>query len=276
MLTLQTELDQINGFFQHVEKVIHEDSRNSEAFRFLDILSQAHKKTISQVEDLYKSLNIADAFPDIQGLPLEFVHVLLMARDLKMNIRERAIGTFFEWDKLDRASGGRDQALGNLPATLFLVSLTHIVSGTKLYQQTRKAISKRTPALLTAIRKFNKYCTELTKLYEPEWNFPLPAQLPEELNALKDDSSLLADVWVTKVSPTVPRWLEDAGVRSGIRAVLAKDRCSEERRRLSLEAENCCRWYGSELAATELAVRLPKSKFIGRLRCIELITRFYR
>jgi hypothetical protein len=47
--------------------------------------------------------------PDIN---LEFVRTLLMARDLKINIRKRAIGSFFEWEKLDRAVGGRDGTLG--------------------------------------------------------------------------------------------------------------------------------------------------------------------
>ena len=112
VLTLQTELDEISGFFRHVKKAISEDPSNSEARRFLDSLCRTHEETISKVEGLYNSLNITDSFPEIQGLPLEFVRLLLMARDLKINIRKRAIGTFFEWDKLDRASGGRDQPLG--------------------------------------------------------------------------------------------------------------------------------------------------------------------
>ncbi|PIL33336.1 hypothetical protein GSI_04787 [Ganoderma sinense ZZ0214-1] len=237
VLTLQTELDSVHQYFHHVKKLISENS-NPEAPRFLESLYRTHKETVGKVEELYSSLNVTDVFPEIQGLPLEFVRVLLMARDLKINIRKRAIGTFFEWDKLDRASG------------------------TKLHQQTRKAISRRTPALLTGIRKFNKYCADLKKLYEPAWNFPLPSQLPEELNALREDSSLLSDVWVTKVAPTTPQWLENPDVRTGIRAVLAKDRCREERRRLEREAENCCQWYGRELAATELAMRLSKNAAI--------------
>ena len=109
---MQTELDEITGFFRHVKKVISEDTGNPEAHRFFDSLCRTHQETVGQVEELYNSLNITDAFPEIQGLPLEFVRTLLMARDLKINIRKRAIGTFFEWDKLDRASGGRDQPLG--------------------------------------------------------------------------------------------------------------------------------------------------------------------
>ena len=57
----------------------------------------------------------------------------------------------------------------------------------------------------------------------------------------------------------MPRWLTDIMVRKGIQAVLAKDRCLEERRRLEIEAENLCRSYGRELAAVELAMRDPNS-----------------
>ena len=113
VLTLHSELDAMDRHFSHVHKVISQDGSNPEAHHFLESLQRTHTNAISKVEKLYASLNVADAFPEIQGLPLEFVRTLLMARDLKINIRKRAIGTFFEWDKLDRAAGGHDQPLGD-------------------------------------------------------------------------------------------------------------------------------------------------------------------
>ena len=112
---------------------------------------------------------------------------------------------------------------------------------------------------MTAIRKFNKYRAEMAKLYDAAWNFPLPDLLPEELNVLREDSSLLTDVWISRVSATTPRWLNDVDVRRGIRAVLVRDRCEEERLRLEIEADNMCRSLGIDLAAVELAIRLPAS-----------------
>lgn len=104
-------------------------------------------------------------------------------------------------------------------------------------------------------------------MYHPQWEFPLPIRLPTELKVLQSDSSLLADVWVTRVSAVVPPWLADTDVRRGIRAILAKDRCLEERRRLGREADNLCRWYGHQLAAVELAMRLPQSKDLSCEPC---------
>lgn len=134
--------------------------------------------------------------------------------------------------------------------------------GTKLHQQTQKAITRRTPALTAAIRKFNGYCDQLAALHQTEWKLqvPLPQRLPTELSILRGDPSLLADVWITPSTVAVPRWLQDSTVRQGIRAVLTLDRCAEERRRLGNEADNLCRWYGREIAAVELALRLPDCK----------------
>jgi hypothetical protein len=212
------------------------------------------------VEALYASLNVHESFPELQGMDLEFVRTLLMARDLKINIRKRAIGSFFEWDRLDQAAGGRDQTIGMQVSLRRLVLLLHIApTGTKLHQSTRKAISKRKPALMNAIRKFNRYCEALENLYKPEWNIPLPEPLPTQLAVLRDSSSLMEDVWIAPAEGEVPRWLEDRDVREGIRAILKLDRGLEERRRLGIEADNLCRWFGRELCAVKVALSTPSS-----------------
>jgi len=75
-------------------------------------LETSHGRLTNKVEDLYTSLNIQESFDDLDGIDLPFIHTLLLARDLKINIRKRAIGSFFEWDKLDHAVGGWQQSLG--------------------------------------------------------------------------------------------------------------------------------------------------------------------
>ena len=39
---------------------------------------------------------------------------------------------------------------------------------------------------------------------------------------------LMQDVWITPSMGEVPQWLEDAGVRDGIRALIKSQRCLEE------------------------------------------------
>jgi hypothetical protein len=115
---------------------------------------------------------------------------------------------------------------------------------------------------MNAIHKFNRYCEVLEKLHHPEWNIPLPEPLPTQLAVLRDSSILMEDVWITRSQGEVPKWLEDADVREGIRAVLKLDRCAEERHRLGVEADNLCRWFGRELSAIEVALSMLSSKFI--------------
>ncbi|KAF9457042.1 hypothetical protein BDZ94DRAFT_1176434 [Collybia nuda] len=165
-----------------------------------------------------------------------------MAHNLKINIRKRAVGSFFEWDKLDQAAGGREQAIG-----------------TKLHQTTRQAISKRKPALMNAIRKFNKYCEMLAKLHNSDWTIPLPQPLPTQLTPLRECPHLMEDVWITPCPGNIPAWLEDIDVREGIRAMLKLDRCHEELCRLGTEGNNLCRWFGQEIGALEVAIATPSN-----------------
>lgn len=125
-----------------------------------------------------------------------------------------------------------------------------------------KAISKRQPALMSAIRKFNSYCERLDSLYDPSWGIPLPAPLPTKLVELRSDPGLMEDVWVTPSVGEVPQWLDDTSIRDGIRGLLKRDRCREEQVWLGIEADNLCRFFGNELAALELALRSPKSELI--------------
>ncbi|KAF8452432.1 hypothetical protein L210DRAFT_3383491, partial [Boletus edulis BED1] len=241
VLVLQAELDASNRALQTTRTAISKDNQASLALDALDSMERTHNRLLEKVQALYSSLNVEEQFPELRGVNLDFVRILLMARDLKINIRKRAIGSFFEWDKLDRAVRGKDKALG-----------------TKLHQQTRKAIAKRQPALMSAIRKFNQYCEQLERLYEPQCGIPLPTPLPTKLAELRSDQSLLHDVWITPAEGNIPRWLEDQEVRDGIRALLKRDRCREEQVRLGMEADNMCRWFGNELATVEVAVRLPE------------------
>ncbi|KAG6374455.1 hypothetical protein JVT61DRAFT_4497 [Boletus reticuloceps] len=238
VLVLQADLDASERMLQTARTAIEKDPTAKDALEVLDSMERSHLRLLDKIEVLYASLNVQDQFPHLEGVPLQFVRTLLMARDLKINIRKRAIGSFFEWDKLDRAVGGKDKTLG-----------------TKLHQQTRRAIAKRQPALMAALKKFNKYCQALEEIYDPSYSIPLPTPLPTKLADLRSDQSLLQDVWTSPATGEIPRWLEDVEVREGIRALLKRDRCREEQLRLGFEADNMCRWFSQELFSVEVALR---------------------
>ena len=72
-------------------------------------------------DELYTSLNIVDDFPNLEGLTIRFMQHLLFARDLKINVRQRAIASFLEWEKLTQAAAGRHATLGNVIGTFWLM-----------------------------------------------------------------------------------------------------------------------------------------------------------
>lgn len=114
MLNLQTELNTVETSLTRLQAGIESGDESPIVHEYIASLKRSHARAIDKVEGLYASLNVSHDFPELKGLPLNFVQILLMARDLKVNIRKRAIGSFFEWDKLSRAAGGRDQPLGQL------------------------------------------------------------------------------------------------------------------------------------------------------------------
>jgi len=75
-------------------------------------LDCTHEHLKEKVESLYASLGVHKSFPELKNIDLQFVQTLFMARDLKINICKCTIGSFFEWERLDQATGRRAQALG--------------------------------------------------------------------------------------------------------------------------------------------------------------------
>ncbi|KAH6890244.1 hypothetical protein BKA70DRAFT_1376547 [Coprinopsis sp. MPI-PUGE-AT-0042] len=237
ILHLQADLNVIDNRVEAIASGIAKDYPSGHRDLILSTLKACQDALNEKIEALFGNLNVGDSYPELKGMDYEFVKTLLVMRDLKINIRKRAIANFFEYERLNQAVGGR-----NLPL------------GTNAHQLTRKAISKRQPALQGAVRRFNTLRLKLQELHKPEWKIPLPAILPTNLGELRDNSDLMEDVWLSLSPVQIPKWLEDPGVRKGIRAMLKLDHCQEELIRLGREADNMCRWYGRELGRVEVAL----------------------
>ena len=113
VLVLQSDLEASDRALQATWTIIEKDAMQ-DTLEALQSLEHSHDRLLTKVDTLYASLNIQDRFPELHGVNLEFICTLLLARDLKINIRKRAIGSFFEWDKLDRAVGGKQKTLGQV------------------------------------------------------------------------------------------------------------------------------------------------------------------
>ncbi|KZV78701.1 hypothetical protein EXIGLDRAFT_633405, partial [Exidia glandulosa HHB12029] len=203
-------------------------------------LSLRHRtlRVVDEAAALYASLDIGDRFPSITRYGMAFVKALAMAYDAKRKARAKITGRIQEYARLDQAVGGAGTPLGTREG----------------HQRTVRSIRKRTPALLQAIAKYNDLCDQLHDLLPEGLDFPLPERLPTEIAALRDDPSLLEDVWLAGVPGDNAPWLQDARVRRGIRAQLVLDRCDEEEKRLVREEAQLLQWLHDTSATTNAAL----------------------
>ncbi|KAH7086646.1 hypothetical protein BKA62DRAFT_597194, partial [Auriculariales sp. MPI-PUGE-AT-0066] len=120
--------------------------------------------------------------------------------------------------------------------------------GTKDSQYILKSLNRRTPALKKAIAHYNDLCLRLRDILDDlGLDYPLPEPIDGQLTKLKDGisglaASVLEDVWLTGPPVASHRWLTDAKVRSGIRAMHILDRCGEEDSRLDRESLHLLHW----------------------------------
>ncbi|RDB16155.1 hypothetical protein Hypma_003347 [Hypsizygus marmoreus] len=170
---------------------------------------------------LYASLNVHESFPDLRGVDLEFVRTLLHLH-----------GT-------SRLTSESEQ-----PAAF--------LNGIALINMWAGGMNHLEPEAIA-----NLTCT--VNGWRSEWAIPLPEPLPTQLAPLRDCAHLMQDVWIAPTTTEVPRWLHDVNARVGIRARLKLDRCQEKRRRLGMEADNICRWFGAGLSAVCVALENPST-----------------
>ncbi|KAJ7079870.1 hypothetical protein C8R43DRAFT_910062 [Mycena crocata] len=197
------------------------------------------KAVRAEISRLGLDQKILDQF---SGVDIEFIQQLLMTRILKQRVRGRAVGSFFEYDRLAQSKSGKQAALGN-----------------QVYMQTTKGIAKRRPALVAAINLYNRSCKELEKLYKATYNIPIPSQLSTNIKELQNDPSLMEDIWMGR---SEPRWLQK-DVRTGIQAMLKGDRCVEEHKRISREAYVMKDWARKALFATRRALKSDLTGALG-------------
>ncbi|KAJ2934568.1 hypothetical protein H1R20_g2518, partial [Candolleomyces eurysporus] len=205
----------------------------------VDTPGEQQKYAVSLIEHMFKFI------PRNATVVALYDVGLYLLREIKATVQRKATSTFWEFDKLDRAAGGKDIALG-----------------TKMHQHVRSSMSKKTVALTKAIQRYNTECQALAAMRPPGCQIPVPDPLPTSMVELKRDNSLMENVWIEPVTDGSHRWVHDQDVRDGIRAMLRLQRCREERRRLGTEADNMFRWYRRELQAIMAAIDDPSNSYL--------------
>ncbi|KAI6039373.1 hypothetical protein EDC04DRAFT_2568472, partial [Pisolithus marmoratus] len=86
VLTLQANLDTTTKVVQGAWATIEKGNVTPDILDTLASVEHSHTRLIIKAEALYSSLNVHKQFPQLTNVSLDFVHTLLMAHDLKINI----------------------------------------------------------------------------------------------------------------------------------------------------------------------------------------------
>jgi hypothetical protein len=112
VLALQGQIESVEIELNRMQGLMKHETLSAEATTILKNMEDHYTLLKSQVDALFTALNVSQDFPEVKGATVEFLQTLLLARDLKANIRKRAVGSFHEWDCLDQAVGGKANPLG--------------------------------------------------------------------------------------------------------------------------------------------------------------------
>ena len=129
----------------------------------------------------------------------------------------------------------------------------------KLQQHIDIQLKKRDPTIQQLVRSYNNLCKGITALITSK-KAPKGSVAPMEIDGkgifqLDVDNEIWLDLDLDRTDKEkIPRWLGDEGVREGIRAMLAMNRCEEDADRLRCERKNMQEWFSKEWKAVKSAL----------------------
>lgn len=131
-------------------------------------------------------------------------------------------------------------------------------------KHTEVGIARRTPGIKKLAGRYNALCSTLQKhsgrSRHPRVGIPAPLDIDELFNP-EANGEMWLESGLTDDGPfQPPRYLYDESVKTGIVALLMKDRAKEENRRLTSELRLMIDWVHSAIEAVEKAIVLCKGE----------------
>ncbi|KAE9391440.1 hypothetical protein BT96DRAFT_832067, partial [Gymnopus androsaceus JB14] len=175
-----------------------------------------------------------------------FLTKKMNARALKTRIRERLRSRKFELDRLERSY--RKQR-----------------SEQRINEHTQDSVKRRDPGIAELTRKYNRLCDDMDTIIRQNKaprNAIAPVKIEMEgLFDLDVDDDIWLDIGLgyddddEGDGSAPPLWLSNDDVRAGIRAMLDRDRCLEERKRLLDERSAMQEWFSEEWKVVTMAMQ---------------------
>ncbi|KDR70633.1 hypothetical protein GALMADRAFT_144532 [Galerina marginata CBS 339.88] len=199
------------------------------------------KNVLRSIQNKKNNLSIDDKASLKRLLGNKFLQTRMNALAVKQRIRERLCQRKFELNSLEQA-------------------YRKTINRIKLEKHAQQQLKRKEPGIQVLVKKYNKLCEELGVLIEAK-RAPrgVVAPLVIDTNKLFEidvDDDIWQDVGLTDDQDdhdTIPGWLGNDDIRSGIKAQLELDRCIEEESRLKKERTAMQQWFIEEWQIMELA-----------------------
>lgn len=135
-----------------------------------------------------------------------------------------------------------------------------------IQKHTDNSIARRTPGIRQLATRYNEMRARLLNhpLRRYHKTVGIPAMLDiDQLFNTEANQEMWLETGLTEDDLAQPaRYLHDEGVRSGVVAMLMRDRAEEECSRLESELKIMINWITSSLMATEKAILLCNGKLV--------------
>ncbi|KAF8126659.1 hypothetical protein K438DRAFT_1912444 [Mycena galopus ATCC 62051] len=225
--TVQDLQDCIADTDSTAQEFIHAESKITGA-------RAALQKEKAKVNRLEQQLGITDAVAVRKLTHINYYMTRMNARILWERILSRLRGRKFELDVIER-------------------SVRRTRSENQKNEHAGEAIKRREGSMLTQVKAYNKLCGEISTLIAakkaPKHSVaPKPMPL-KGLYQLDVDDEIWQEVGLNDAEDRPAPWITDDNVRSGIRAMLQRDRCQEEAPRLLRERRHLQIWFSEEWEA---------------------------
>jgi hypothetical protein len=112
ILRIQSELKTLESTVARSNALLGSGALPKSCRPALEALQKQFNELKSKADGMYASLNVTEDFPNLEGVSFDFMQKMFLVRELKANVQRRATHVFWEFDKLDRAAGGKDMATG--------------------------------------------------------------------------------------------------------------------------------------------------------------------
>ncbi|KAF8177163.1 hypothetical protein K438DRAFT_1978804 [Mycena galopus ATCC 62051] len=249
--TVQDLQDCIADTDSTAQEFIHAESKITGA-------RAAVQKEKAKVNRLEQQLGITDAVAVRKLTHINYYTTRMNARILWERILSRLRGRKFELDVIER-------------------SVRRTRSENQKNEHAGEAIKRREGSMLTQVKAYNKLCGEISTLIAakkaPKHSVaPKPMPL-KGLYQLDVDDEIWQEVGLNDAEDHPAPWITDENVRSGIRAMLQKDRCQEEAPRLLRERRHLQIWFSEEWEAVARMIDMTEgaTRYTFELRRKELL-----